>query len=84
MSKPYPALCRECKWSKKEDPQRYDLRCFNPIINANDSYALSSTELGAGTCCRDERRKVGWLFVKCGMKGKLWEPKDKDKDGEVK
>lgn len=74
MSKPYPALCRDCKWSKPEDERYWNLRCIHPVINANDSWALSSTKLGGGTCCRDERAKRGW-FTKCGMKGKLWEPK---------
>ena len=72
MNKPYPALCNKCKWSKEKE--NFYLACLHPIINANDSYALSAVEVFTGTHCRDERAKTGW-FTKCGMKGKLWEAK---------
>lgn len=74
MSKPYPALCRECKWSYKEDGRDYYLRCTHPIINANDSWALSKGSATYGSDTQVERAKKSW-FAKCGMKGKLWEAK---------
>lgn len=74
MAKPYPAFCRDCKWSHIEEGRDWNLRCINPIINANDSWALSTTKMGRGSDAQREREKTGW-FAKCGMKGKLWEPK---------
>lgn len=73
--KPYPALCRDCKWSRKEDHRDWYLRCSNPIINANDSWALAKGSADYGSDTQQERSKRGW-FAKCGMKGKLWEPKE--------
>lgn len=77
MAKPYPALCRDCKWSRTEENRDWYLRCVHPIINANDSWALSRTGKEGqeyGSDAQQERSKRG-LFTKCGMKGKLWEPK---------
>jgi hypothetical protein len=75
MSKPYPALCRECKWSRKEDNRGSYLRCVHPIVNANDPWALSGGSNNYGSDTHNEREKRGW-FANCGMKGKLWEPKN--------
>lgn len=78
MSKPFPALCKDCKWSVPEEGSRssWSLRCVNPIVNAEDSWALAAGDgRSAGSDPQSERRKTGWFFVKCGMKGKLWEPK---------
>ena len=75
MSKPYPALCRECKWSRKEDNRDSYLRCVHPIVNANDPWALSKGSNNYGSDTHNERQKRGW-FANCGMKGKLWESKD--------
>jgi hypothetical protein len=75
-SRPYPALCRDCKWSISVEQRQWELRCINPKVNASDSWALSAGyEMWAiGTDCRAERDKTSW-FSKCGMKGKLWETK---------
>lgn len=72
MTKPFPKLCRDCKWSKARDDD-FELRCFNPIVNSKDSWALSSKNIHAGTHCRSER-EFRW-FATCGMKGKQWEAK---------
>lgn len=73
MSKPFPALCRDCKHSKPEADCSWSLRCTHPKVNARDSFALG----GARTFGSDARaqRDVRW-FAPCGMAGKLWEPKD--------
>ncbi len=76
MSKPFPAFCKDCKWSTTEINREWYLKCFNPIINANDSWALSRGEgnIPYGSDAQVERSKTGW-FAKCGKKGKLWEAK---------
>lgn len=74
MSKPYPALCRECKWSRAVPSREWSLRCVHPVINANDSWALARRDGEIGSAARDERAKRS-LFAKCGIKGKLWEVK---------
>ena len=63
-------LCRNCTWSVVNEND-WDLKCSNPIVNANDYWALSSKYEYAGTSCRSEREQK-W-FAKCGMKGKLYE-----------
>jgi len=73
MSKPYPALCKDCKHSEPERGSEWCLRCHHPRVNAKDSYALSCSK-GNGTSCSTERGKIGFLS-ECGMSGKLWEPK---------
>lgn len=76
MIKPFPIFCNNCKYSKPEERSEWCLRCYHPLVNANDAWALSSantSDCGNGTNCHDERG-VRW-FAKCGMKGKLWEPK---------
>ena len=75
MNKPYPALCRDCKWSRTEENRDWYLRCVHPVINANDSWALSRGNREYGSDTQQERAKRG-LFTKCGIKGKLWEPKE--------
>ena len=76
MSRPYPALCKDCKWSRSEENRDWYLRCVHPVINANDSWALSrgKADTAYGSDAQQERSKTGW-FAKCGMKGKLWEAK---------
>lgn len=76
MSKPYPALCKDCMWSRSEENRDWYLRCVHPVINANDSWALSrgKGDTGYGSDAQQERSKKGW-FTKCGMKGKLWQSK---------
>ena len=76
MNRPYPALCRDCKWSAPEKGFEWNLKCFQPTVNGNDPYALAAAKShgdrqSGGTSCSVERDKK-W-FVKCGMKGKLWE-----------
>jgi len=73
MSKPYPALCKDCKHSKPEEHSEWNLRCQHPKVNANDPYALTSAKEIYGTECRPEREKR--FFARCGMSGKMWEPK---------
>jgi hypothetical protein len=75
MIKPYPVFCADCKFSKPEERSEWNLRCHHPIINANDSYALSNAKGETyGSDCNSERNKRGW-FVNCGMSGKFWSPK---------
>lgn len=76
VSKPFPALCKDCKFATLEKYSLNSLRCNNPVVNANDEWALSagsSGSSGTGTSCHNERA-VRW-FAKCGMKGKLWASK---------
>ena len=73
-AKPFPALCRDCKHSEPDKSSPWSLRCQHPIVNASDTWALSSAVEGKGSDCRDERDRKSF-FAKCGMKGKLWEHK---------
>ena len=72
--KPFPAMCRDCKHSEPEKNSSWSLRCQNPVVNGADPFALASSENGRGTDCRGERERKS-LFAKCGLRGKLWEPK---------
>ena len=75
MTKPYPALCKDCKWSVPDGDRSWTLLCTNPIINANDPWALTKSEDQIfGSSTRDERSR-NHIFAKCGTKGKLWEAK---------
>lgn len=74
MTKPFPLLCKDCKWSRPEPQSDWNLRCTHPVVNSRDAWALASGRGPGGTSARDERAKRG-IFVKCGMKGKLWETK---------
>lgn len=69
MKKPFPALCKDCKYSES-DSSIY-LRCYHPKVNAKDTYALGN-KLGVGTLCTQVRDR-SWPAV-CGMRGSLWEP----------
>jgi len=74
MKKPYPALCRDCKYGLPEDIHSWTLRCHHPVINANDPYALANLGVKTrGSECSKERSKKG-PFTRCGITGKLWEP----------
>ena len=66
-------FCKDCVWSEVSASSAWELRCKNPIINANDEWALADVKF-VGTNCREERKKK-W-FAKCGMSGKLWVEKD--------
>ena len=74
MSKPFPALCRDCKHSKPEEhsESEWNLRCIHPIVIAKDPWALAGSGALRGSDCRLERDCRG-LFAPCGIKGKLWE-----------
>jgi hypothetical protein len=75
MKKPFPAFCKDCKHSKPAPKSGWELRCFHPIVNAEDNYALAGrNERSASTSCTSERERAAW-FSGCGKKGKLWEPK---------
>ena len=73
--KPYPALCRDCKYSAPEERSSWAIRCHHPKVNANDSWALSNGGSVQGSDCRAQREKRSF-FALCGMRGKLWAPKD--------
>lgn len=75
MAKPPVVFCRDCKHSEADRTSPWQLRCHNPDVNRHDSWALASSEQGRGTDCHTERRYTGW-FSKCGIKGKLYEPKE--------
>lgn len=72
INKPFPALCKDCKYSKPEERSEWNLRCFDPSVNAKDPYALGSAN-GSGTSCTNEREK-SWPAA-CGMRGARWEIK---------
>ena len=72
MTKPYPALCRNCLFSRPKPNSIWNLRCVHPIVNAKDVWALSEADPPGGSDCRVERERK-W-FAPCGMAGKLWEP----------
>ncbi len=71
MSKPFPALCRDCKHSQPEERSEWNLRCLHPIVSAKDPWALAGGGAIRGSDCRSERERRS-LFAPCGMKGKLW------------
>lgn len=63
-------FCADCTHSSKAIIQ---LRCKHPKLLKNSSVALASSDRN-GVLCFYERLERGW-FAKCGIKGKLWEPK---------
>lgn len=72
MNKPYPALCKDCKWSRVSESSRWETRCQHPRVNAQDAWALTATTI-SGSAARDQRERK-WFAV-CGQSGKLWEPR---------
>lgn len=71
MINPFPLLCKDCYYSVPEERSEWNLRCINPIVNANDPWALATNSKATyGSDCRSER-SIKW-FGKCGMHGKLW------------
>ena len=77
MTKPFPALCKDCKWSEPENSYSTFNVCHNPQVMAQDTWTLSQSSVEGkpfGSSCRSERDRRG-IFVACGIKGKLWEPK---------
>ena len=73
-TKPYPALCRDCKFSKPSPGSEWNLKCLHPRVNAGNAWALVANG-DFGCECRGERERRS-LFAPCGMKGKLWEKKE--------
>jgi hypothetical protein len=67
-----PKFCKTCKYSEAEDTWS-SLRCSNHQVNAENPWALAYIKHN-GSECLEERRKTSW-FAKCGIKGKLYEPK---------
>lgn len=72
----YPNVkrCADCKWSVP-NKDRWDLRCTHPLVNAADPYFLSYTLETIGTDCTHQRENKSWK-AKCGLKGKLFEPRN--------
>ena len=68
-----PKFCKDCKWSVEETNATWNLKCFNPYVNADDPWALSYNGHMAGTSCRTERERK-WFAV-CGIKGKQFKEK---------
>jgi hypothetical protein len=66
-------LCKDCKWSVSEAVGSWHLRCYHPVINAKDPAALGNATF-TGSYTQRERERT-WWFAKCGIKGKLYEPK---------
>lgn len=75
-NKPFPALCRDCRFGKPQKDFGWNNVCMNPKVNAQSSWALANNHEGepAYTQCQSERERRS-PFAACGMKGKLWEPK---------
>jgi hypothetical protein len=67
-------FCKDCVHSRQRVEDYGALRCVHHVINANDYWALASTQEALGSSCTDERKQRGW-FAKCGTKGKLWTAK---------
>lgn len=72
LSRPFPALCKDCRWSKSVKDSTWELRCTNAVVNADDAWALSNVEI-PGTNCHRERERG--YFAPCGKRGKRWEAK---------
>jgi hypothetical protein len=74
-NKPFPALCKDCRWSKPEKRSEWNNRCFHPKVVSKDSWALANNNEGEpyGVACREERQRR--YFSPCSMRGKLWEAK---------
>ena len=76
-------FCKDCKYARNNtNRSSYELRCIHDQVVADYSCALSrwkdpneDTEYNYGTGCHEERSKKSW-FAPCGIKGKLWEPKN--------
>ena len=69
--KPFPALCKECKYSAPDKNSSWQLQCHNPKVNAKDSWALANCKTN-GSNCQSERDR-NW-FSPCGQRGAQWEP----------
>jgi hypothetical protein len=72
-----PVFCKDCKFAIPDGNAAWNLRCINPKVNREDSWALASRAKMRGTDCCTERSKRGW-FVACGTRGKQWELNEKE------
>jgi hypothetical protein len=64
--------CVQCVWSHVDPTSTWNLRCMHPIVNAKDSWSLSSLNIH-GSSCQNERERTWLDFPACGKVGKLWE-----------
>ena len=71
-----PKFCKDCKHSEPDPQSQWTLNCKNPQVNGNDPWALAYATF-RGTSCSSERSAKSW-FAKCGIKGKLYDPKATD------
>lgn len=76
---PFPKLCVECKHSKPDLGNSNELRCMHPWVNALDPWALSRAQI-RGSETAHERSKRGIFGGMCGMRGRLWEPREQSTD----
>ena len=76
MKKPFPALCRDCKWSTPEPKFEWNNLCTHPKVVSKDRNALARNREGQPyySSCVDERGKA--FFAPCGIRGKLWTSKN--------
>jgi len=82
MNKPFPALCRDCRFQIREPGSDWNSRCTNPYVNAKNAWALANTGGNgnpAHTSANDESGRTSFLSP-CGQSGKLWEPKESNHD----
>lgn len=71
QDKNYPKMCQDCRHSEKS--KWVTNFCQHPKVTANDGWILSGNTQN-GYSCFLERSNRSW-FAKCGVKGKLFEPK---------
>ena len=76
MTKPFPARCKDCKWSTPERHSTWSNKCTNPKVVVTYPWSLANGNEGdpCWPSCGEERKRAS-LFAPCGYKGKLWESK---------
>lgn len=67
--------CVDCVFSTPDSKWINDLYCRHPKVNSRNAWFLSHAK-NKGKNCYLERTEKG-IFAICGMKGKLFTPKDK-------
>lgn len=77
MTKHALRFCKDCKFSNPEEHSIWNLKCVNPAVLSEDAWALAHATFN-GSECRTERGKRWYIFPKCGMSGKQFEPKNTD------
>lgn len=67
-------FCNECAYGKVVN---YDVRCFNPLVNKKDAWALTNKAgVGYGSDTRSQRESYSFFWSeKCGTQGKHWKLK---------